>query len=85
MKAYIAMLPILQAQEDLRETNVIAYGTANMKRQDGRAWANERRRMATSLRRRNRRAITDLPPEQMEARLAVLGIAVEFVPAEDPA
>ena len=70
-------------QEDLRLASVIAYGNAQMKRTEARAWHRELRRTARSMERfRPKQALTDLPPEEAIHRLAALGIPIQYVPAK---
>jgi len=83
LSAYLQMLPVIAARDDLRAASVALYGSGSMKRSDARQYMRDLRRSASSVKRARRNAVTDLPPEQMTARLQMLGIEVNLVPVKE--
>lgn len=81
LAAHMTMMPVLQAQESLRASSVVAFGSATMKKADARSWARERQREASMSRRYRRRRAPRAKetPQELATRLTALGINVRLV------
>lgn len=80
LNAYIAMLPSLEAERSIKQTQATAIGSGSMEKDASRQIWNSWNRLASGPKRRN---APKLSTEQRLGMARAVGIGVQIVPKKD--